>query len=197
VPPTSLSAAAGAAIGKVRPVEEGGSGETTAQPVVIGRAGLAPLGLTPDLADRRFDFQLGYVIEAVPKEFDAARYLKHGAYGAFTFYPWVGEGNWRGRVGLSPIAEVLVEPARDLVGGGGGVRAELDIVAHGEGSYAGIDDKGLGVIGGAYGEYGIGLNSSVLVRGVGSERYWVVTGGLTFRLPAIAGVLLVPLWALD
>jgi endonuclease/exonuclease/phosphatase family metal-dependent hydrolase len=123
VPPTSVSGSAGGAIGKIVPVEEGGSGQTEAEPVLLGRVGMAPLGLTPELSARRFDFQLGYVVEGLPKQ-ESARYTKHGAYGAFTFYPWVSEelsGGWRGRFGLSPVAEVLVEPETELVGGGGNI----------------------------------------------------------------------------
>lgn len=52
------------------------------------------------------------------------------------------------------------------------------------------------MLGGAYGEYGIGVHAGAGMRGVGTERYWIVTGGLTLRLPAIAGVLIVPLWEL-
>ncbi len=198
LPPTTASVEAGAAIGKVVPPEEGGSGQTEATFALQGRAAMAPLGLVPELGDRRFDFQLGYVIEGFPKD-EVERYVKHGGFVRGTFFPWVGEqgmSGFRARFGISPIAEVLYEPARDEVGGGGSIAAQLELMKHAEGGYAGFDGRGVGVLGGSYGEWGIGLGTTVGVRGVGTTRYWMATGGLTIRFPAVAGLLLIPVWEL-
>jgi len=53
-----------------------------------------------------------------------------------------------------------------------------------------------GLIGGALGEGGFGIDVGAGVRGIGEMRYWTAHLGLRMRLPAAGGLLFLPIWAL-
>lgn len=200
-PPTTVSLSPGIAAGKVQPATELAS-DTPDRPrgdmVLHGRAGVRPLGLLPSMAERRFGFMAGYVYELYPVAEQIVAHAKHGGFLAGTHYPWigpVGASGWRGRLGVNAMADALYDNANGDIGGGLVFAVELEAFRHAAGDFAGFGPDG-GVAGAAYGEVGASLIASGGVRGVGEGRYWLATLGVSFRLPAAAGVLLVPVWKL-
>jgi len=201
VPPTEVNVGVGQAMGTVVPSSRVANTDpslaSNSETIVRTRVGTRPLALPRSLSKRRFGFVAGYIFETMPRE-ELSSFTKHGGYVGPTFYPWsslrFGSG-WRARVGISTLGEVLYEIGDGDVGGGATTTANIELFRHSRGAFAGFDPTdGSGTIGGAYGEFSVGLELSGSYREIGGARYGTISGGLTLRFPAIAGVLLVPIW---
>jgi len=197
-PPLSVSGTVGGAFGQVVPPGSEVQADSP-QPVILTRVGLRPLGMIPDFETRRFGFVAGYEAELFPRELLYPDYTRHGGFLSVTHYPWISEpspGGWFTRIAINAGGDVLViEGDPDEVGGGMTFSADLELITYGRGGFAGFQG-GRGIAGGAFGEGGIGLQAAAGVRGIGNARYWIATAGVSFRLPATGGILLVPIWDL-
>jgi hypothetical protein len=158
-----------------------------------GQVGINPLQLSRNHLKRRFDIGVGYVGNT------GDNYYFNGGYVELTAFPWVG------KLGKGAIARASMsaEPTVFLdkqgrTGAGGGGKLGLEFAAFAEGPFDSFSHKS-GLVGGGYGEGGIG----VYLEGFGARvfddsavgggmTYFSIGGGLSFRLPASIGVL----WAI-
>ena len=201
VPPTEVNIGAGQAMGRVVPAARVADTDPTlasdSETFVLGRIGTRPLALARSMARRKVGFVAGYVFELLPNE-DLASFTKHGGYLGPTFYPWTSlrfGSDWRARVGISTLGELLYDEGNQDIGGGATATASIELFRHSSGAFAGFDPSdGSGTIGGAYGEFSVGLELSGSYREVGGARYGTIGGGLSLRFPAVAGLLLIPIW---
>ncbi len=191
VPPAEVSASVGARVAGAAPPPTNWAGVGTDADTVV-RAGLYPAGWNPDWMERPIDLGAGYVAE-----FGPSGAFTHGGYGEFRFHPWVqerydtnGPGAWR--VVLHLTGDVLYSPVVGTGGGGSvGVSFEGASFVDGDVSQANADG---GLIAVAYGEvsYAAGLDFSY--RYLPGYSWFGLQVRFRFRMPAAAGVLLVPIW---
>ena len=164
-------------------------------PYLSGRFGAYPLGLVRSLARRPADFALGYVVEGTVID-DSPWTLAQGPYVEVAYHPW--QRHWRS----GHFARLRLFATGDLLFGaqlddelGGGVTAGVGIewgqwVAD---PFAATSRQGKfsAVLGYAQGEGTVGAELIGGFRKIGDERWWLVSFGLSFRIPATLGVWLV------
>jgi hypothetical protein len=155
--------------------------------------GVNPLQLFPDYQERRFDFGVGYVGNT------GDNYYFNGAYLELTGFPWVEKL----ATGAVARASISAEPTifvdkYSRTGAGLGGKLGLEFAAFADGPIDSISPKA-GIIGGAFGEGGLGVYFEGFGARVfddpapgGGTTYFSIGGGLSFRLPAAAGLL----WAI-
>lgn len=173
-----------------------------AAPYLGGRFGVHPLGLVPSMAERPADFAVGYALEGTVVD-SMGTLLSHGPYVEGAYHIW--QTHWKdgrmARLAVFGAGELLLRPGSDEVGGGasGGIGIEYGkwlsdpFVSEGVNTKT---DKRTGkkrnrpttTIGVAVGEASVGAELRAGYRRLGDDRWWMVTFGLTFRLPASAGV---------
>jgi len=195
-PPMRATLTAGGAAGRPVPAAEPTRG--VVEPVLTGRFGIYPAQVIEPWRERRFDLGVGYVFELFP-DAELSNYTKHGAFIRGTWHPWQPTfepgGNARTRVGLHAIGELLFDERDGDMGAGAALAASFDLIVDGWGDFAAADSDGA-IIGSYGGEVGVGFEVSVGFRQIGGLRYFTTGIGITITLPASAGVVLVPLWAL-
>lgn len=195
-PPMTVTAAPGLALGQSLPAAAGSDADGT-KGVIAGRVALRPLSMIEGEQDRTFGASLGYLTEVPPDE-SMLGYTRHGAFVGLTHYPWTSDrsdGGWYTRLGINAMPELLVTEDEGKMGAGMTFSFDVETFSYADGSFSGADSDGA-VLGGALGEGGIGFSLGAGVRGIDRLRYWMLTAGLTLRLPAVAGILIVPAWEL-
>lgn len=193
VPPIEVSASLGARVAGAAPPPSNWAGIGTSSDTVI-RAGAYPGGWSPDWIERRFDLGTGYVAE-----FGPGGAFTHGGYGEFRFHPWLedradtsGPGVWR--VALHVTGDVLHSRTAGT-GGGGSFGVSFEGASFVDGSFASADIEG-GAFAVAYGELGYAAGLDFTYRFLPGYSWFGVQIRLRFRMPAAAGLVLVPLWDL-
>ncbi|MFH1811325.1 MAG: hypothetical protein ABIJ09_21475 [Pseudomonadota bacterium] len=160
------------------------------------RAAVNPLQALRSFRDRPYELGLGYLLR-YPDPF-SAQLPRHGAFVEFGYYPWIRRLDSDGlRLGVLASADLLL-PVADagLAGGGGGsLSLALDwttFLDDAEPVAEASEDGAL--FGWAWGEVGVGVVAGgswqVLERG----QVWSLSVGLQARIPAMAGVALIPLY---
>lgn len=197
-PPARISQSAGVAVGQIAPPRDATVADRRASPVLTTRLGVHPQQMFPSLFSRRFDLGAGYLFEVMPEP-GLAHYFRHGPYlelGANLWMAPISE-SWAVRTSTSVHADALF--ANDMgsefgIGVGGSISIELVSFAGfavAEAEVSEYDSHAL--LGAVSGEWGIGLTAGVDYRSVQGMNYGVFQLGLFVRLPAAAGILLVPL----
>ncbi len=168
-----------------------GGGSEAAGGVFAFRAGVAPAGLLEPLVGRPWDAELGYTLET------SREYVRQGGYLLGRFWPVRG-------LDAPQALRFGAQAGASLFAGGAGAQAGLvfEFASFVSGPHTSLDDADADHSDGAYvgahlGEAGIGVTVDGAWRQVGGLQEWLVLAGLTFRLPAAAGLLLVPLWGAD
>jgi hypothetical protein len=195
-PPMTVHASPAVAFGRVIP-ESAAPEPADAYVLVTGRAAVEPLGVVEGLEDRALDVSAGYVVELLPQE-QLLGYARHGAFLGLSAYPLRSlsdDDGWHARLAVTAMPELLVNGHDREVGGGMSFTVRAETFAYARGGIADASVDGA-LLGGALGEAGIGVEAGASVRGVGAERYWLLSLGVVFRLPAAGGVVAVPVWAL-
>lgn len=202
VPPVRVQGQGGLALGGVYPTP----GANVAQyRNVTGtsniRVGAFPLGLFENLIDRPFDLGAGFLHERLllsshsgqrDRELNGAfiegHYWLHSSVNRLSAF----------RYGVVVDVDYLREDSRHGIQEGVGVFTGLSCewVSNGTGIFMGAQGGGGnsegGIVGGfASGETGIGLVVGGAYRHIGAEPYWTVTAGLSLRLPAAAGLVVI------
>jgi hypothetical protein len=194
-PPAKVVIAGGASIGAID--DDDGTRRQFSRGTLQLRGGLHLLQLFPGAAERRFDVGFGYL-----GEFRLGEALplanKHGPQLELAYHPWIrverlDERRSRiARLAVVALPELLFarRDGETQVGGGGSIGVTLDWGRFSRGCWG----KASGGMGGsaaaggcAYGETSIGVGLSAGFRLLESERAFVVTGGVVFRLPASVG----------
>ena len=160
------------------------------------RIGVRPLQFLETQRDRMVDFGVGYSWQGAMD----SRHRRpgiHGLYGTFAYQPVrlpIGD-DWFFRLLVHGTAELAFHDGLGHldVGGGGTGGATFELVGWTDGPVEDEDpDDDATFIGVATGEGGVGLTFEVGYHAVGPQAFWSITGGLTFRLPAAAGIAI--LW---
>jgi hypothetical protein len=204
VPPLRVQGQAGMALGEIYQPEAAGGDAFS--PVVMSpnvRIGAFPLGLSEELIDREYDLGIGYLHERLllSQETGVSDRQIHGGFleGHYWFYTDTDESHAL-RIGLVIDLDYLQElnDRNHTVGHGFGVFTGIGVewVSAAEGLFMGADDGQSGgdafIMGGfAKGEVGIGFVAGTSYRQIGSDPYWTFTVGLSLRLPAAAGLIVV------
>ena len=204
VPPLKVQGQGGMAVGELYGSDDFQSDEFSS---VIGsptvRVGAFPMGFSDTLIDRNYDIGVGYVHERLllSETTGLADRRLHGGYleGNYWFYT-DSDDSTALRIGLVVNADYLqeVDPLNGRGGHGFGVFTGLGLewVGTAEGLFLAADDGNSGgepvIMGGvAKGETGIGLIAGTSYRQIGSDPYWTFTLGLSVRLPAAAGLIVI------
>lgn len=141
------------------------------------RVGAHPLGLVPSNTDRRFDFGVGYVLDAGPNGTVQGGYLSEEAF--VMRAPATGGT----RIGVELQERVVASSA----GTGAGAALRLDF---GYADFARAKHEEKKLYAGAYGEGAIGFFVEGDATFIEGARYATVLGGLTFTFP-VAGAIAV------
>jgi hypothetical protein len=177
------------------------------------RGAIAPLAMVPELWDRDFDFDLGYVVSA-----HESGSFHHGPSAALSYFavresldgrppcPVVPEGYVAGdcappgfhelfRLALRVEADVRFTDAEASPGVGGRLGLRLDFSWLPERAQpvftASSNGRGTSLFAGAvWGESGIAIDLLVGGGAIATQGYFELLLALTFRIPAIAGVTL-------
>lgn len=160
----------------------------------VGRVGLSPMSFWKEHTRRVIDPEIGVVFEGLlsPPKGDSPDV---GGYLGVAWRVWQDRGNSGAqRVFVRATGDLMARyPANDI-GGGGSVSVGWEYTDF---AAAAVADSSQGLpafFGYAYGEGGIGVELTGAGRNYGEVAVWQVTAGLTVRIPAVVGVLLVPLW---
>lgn len=202
-PPLRMTVTSGGGHGRAIDQGSGRLEDVGAATVTTFRIGVNPLQLSPEM-DKRFDVGAGYVadLESRPAPRPRMGYMQ-GAYLESTVWPLAVALGQDSVLRLGPRATVdllFADGGRDAgVGALAGVELELgtyctspvDSVSQNQPD---ADVKRTQIIGVAAGEAAIALSLQGGFRWVGPQRYWLALVGVSGRLPASAGLLL--LWLL-
>ncbi len=180
----------GAVIGPTTPVP----GNVSGPPAELNlEAGIAPLGVFPDLRERKWDPVVGGVL-SLPVLNDAPLW-RLGGYGQVRYRAWQYPVRGQRFLNAGPDAAIVISAPLETGGPlsvGLKLGGSFEYTGWGAGPSIGVGTDG-GFLGFAWGEWSIGLQSSVLVRttGNGLATGWML--GLVGNSPASAGIALVPL----
>jgi len=191
LPPLKLSGGIGGAAGNPLPDDDGNPlAEVT--PIAWGRVGVTPQAMWPEQHRRPVEVEAGYSFQIFTDRIRQNR-NRHGGYLGVNllFGDWWLGGNWRGRLTVRGYGELfaLQDHPGEAVGGGWAVGFEAA-------DWAGYTDEspdGLGLFGYAAGELAIGGELFGGVYVVDGQEYGTFGVAITGRLPALFGVLLIPL----
>jgi hypothetical protein len=160
--------------------------------MLSGQVSVNPLQLTPKYLERRFDFGVGYVGNT------GDNYYFHGGYVELTGFPWAEKLP----TGVVARASISAEPTifvdkYSRIGAGSGAKLGLEFAGFTKGPFEDSGQKGF--FGGwAYGEGGLGFYLEGFGARVfddsapgGGRTYFSIGGGLSVRLPASVGLLVV------
>ncbi len=188
-PPAEVSISHGFTQGPAPPPDTWGSIGSNRETDL--RAGIYPLGVVPDLLERRVDPGIGYVATWGPQGA-----FNQGVYAELRAHGWQQRSEGRRlpfvlRLAPGGTFEVLRNGSVGW-GFGASLGVSFEFAQWVDGSLADVGSSG-GVIGVGYGEVGFGGGLEASFRHV--PGYTWVGLGLRFRLrtPASAGVLLVPI----
>jgi hypothetical protein len=204
VPPLKVQGQGGMAVGELYGSEDFQVDEFSS---VIGapnvRIGAFPLGFSESMMERNFDVGVGYLHERLllSEKTGLNDRQFHGGYleGNYWFYT-DSDNSTALRIGLVLSADYLQEldPLNRTAGHGFGVFTGLGVewVGAAEGLFMAADggsSSGDAMIMGGFakGETGIGLVAGTSYRQIGSQPYWTFTVGLSLRLPAAAGLIVI------
>jgi hypothetical protein len=177
LPPSKVQIGAG-----TRSVARPGHDETDV-PLQV-RAGLSPLGLSPDMLDRRIDVGVGYLLETGKATRIQGGYLDAG--GVLGRWPLGDGGLFRAMTSVQ--LRLLAEQDGMQLGRGGAVQLGGELVTFKQGAFSSSSHRG-GAFGVDYGEGGFGLYLEAAYAQIGSTTIQSASLGLTIRLPGAAGVL--------
>jgi hypothetical protein len=148
------------------------------------RAGISPLGFSPDMMTRSVDLSAGYIYQ-----YGRTRTIEGG---------WLNGG---GRIAASRIGEqtvgrlsahgqirLLTANDSTVLGRGAAFRVMGEIVSFADGPFEANGHDG-GVFGYGYGEGGAGLYSEGAYADIGGTPIWTAEIGLVFRLPILGGIV--------
>jgi len=195
VPPARLSLGAGPATGVVPRAYD----ELLPEVVTSFRAGFHPWDLADRPSERAFDFGAGYAADWISGEAatgpDQAARREHvsaqgpyleGSYAPFR-YP-IGEGTAL-RLGARTDLDLLFLGTDARTGFGGSGVVEFEISHDVFGPFVSDDDDEPGVLAGVQrGRWALALFAGGSFRDFGGESYGGVTGGVSVRLPFLAGI---------
>ncbi len=195
-PPMRTSFLPGVMGGEVH-IKEGTESVEGATPYLAGRFAAHPLALVRSLAERSADFGVGYLIEGTVVSSEGYA-LAQGPYLEVAYHPW--QQHWKSghfaRAIVFVTGDLLFDTqVDDRIGGGmtGGVGIEWGQWV--SDPFVSQDDgpKLSAVLGYAHGEGTIGAQLVGGFRVIGDEEWWLVSFGLTFRVPATLGVWVIEL----
>jgi hypothetical protein len=204
LPPLKVQGQGGMAVGELYGSEDFQGDEFSS---VIGssnvRVGAFPLGFSESMLDRNYDIGVGFLHERLllSAETGQADRQFNGGFieGHYWFYTDSDDSHAL-RIGLVVDVDYLqeIDSLNQTVGHGFGVFTGIGVewVGLGETLFLGASDGNSGgdamIMGGvAKGEAGIGLVAGTSYRQIGSEPYWTFTVGLSLRLPAAAGLIVI------
>lgn len=205
VPPLKVQGQGGMAVGQLY-----GSDDFQAEDFssTVGtsnvRVGAFPLGFSESMMERNYDIGVGYLHERLllSESTGLTDRQFHGGYleGNYWFFTDSDDSN-AFRIGLVVNADYLqeVDPLNRTMGHGFGLFTGLGMewVGTAEGFFLGADDghasgsEPMIITGVGKGELGIGLVAGTSYRQIGTEPYWTFTVGLSLRLPAAAGLIVI------
>lgn len=194
-PPVRVSQAFGASVGRLVPRRLGGVVPSApVEAISTTRVGVHPMQLVPALHLRRFDLGVGYGYET-PLGEDARPLHRHVPYLEFTAFPHVAEVSdtvlFRAHATLLAELPVAAGQASSRLGWGGTFQAGIELAGFGAGAFASAsvdDDEPTLAVGGAFGEWSVGLAAFASYRAVDGASHSVFGATLTLRLPLCAGV---------
>lgn len=159
------------------------------------RAGVAPLQVFPAIQDRLYDVDLGYLLR-YPDSFGDQQ-ARHGLYAQVGLYPWVSP-LWEGRLRFGVLASTdMLFPTTSShsdIAGGASVSLSLDWAHFLNDLEPVAESSGDGAFfGWVWGEVGLGLVAGGSWQMSSQGQIWSLSLGLQTRIPAAAGIALVPL----
>jgi hypothetical protein len=155
-----------------------GTGQT-ADGIASFRAGLFPAQLFPSLQGRAIDVGAGYGYDA------GVGFETHTLFAEVDALRSLGVGQSRPVVGFGVAPRVVWDGMRDEVGYGLGARLSLDLLRTFASEYETYSSDGLSYAAGVYGQSSLGVYAEGTFTSLGPYTFGTLTGGLTFRLPAI------------
>ena len=179
-------------------VQIGGGGRYLKSDTVNGydaqaqlRAAVHPLGLFPSLLERRGDVAAGYLLDL------GQRAVVQGAFldGGYVILSLPSDEDDLLRLSVRAQARLLHSDLQKAWGPGAAAQLELEFVHFTDGNFETSSGDG-GAMGYAYGESGFGLYVEGAYLKTGPMQGWAISGGLTVRMPAAAGMGYVWAWAL-
>jgi hypothetical protein len=190
-PPMKLSLSSGSSIGSTASP----SGRTTFRRFALDfRGAVHPLQLLRNAPARRLDVGLGYFGNW---RFGSTRAFnnRHGPYLELIYHPWLlmrgkPERPTVTRLALALSPELVLAEGGDAGALGAGLRMGVGIewASFFHGPFSAVGGNGA-VVGGGYGELGVGFQLDGGFRRIASEQSWTVGGSLVLRLPAAVGLL--------
>ena len=162
-----------------------------------GRFGLHPLGAVRSLRERPADVGIGYLIETtVTPNIDGP--TAHGPYIEVAAHPWQARQPKPGRLSRLAVfatGDVLFATRHGgFLSGGGTLGVGFEWGKWVADPFVEVDEDSLdAVLGYAEGEASIGVQLATGFRMQQGLPWWLVTVGLTVRLPASAGVAVIQL----
>jgi hypothetical protein len=165
------------------------AGSTQANTPLFVTAGVFPLGFFSSLSERYFDFGVGGVYSL-----DAAAQRAGGEVEVDVVPYQLAFTSWRLRCTAGFQGRYLMDLSSGETGWGGAVRISWEWAKfEGPFDYSDHSRDSL-VVGVGQGEFGAGLYVEVSTLQLRGAPSYAVVGGVTFRLPALAGVAVVPIW---
>ena len=159
----------------------------------VGRVGLSPLSFWKEQTHRVIDPEIGAVFEGLlgaPKG-DAP---DAGGYIGVAWRMWQERSGSGGqRLYLRGTGDFMQRNPEGMLGGGGSLSIGYEYTGFFSGPLGDNMNSLPAFIGGGYGEGGIGVELAGAGRSYGDVAIWQVTAGLTVRIPAVAGLLLLPI----
>lgn len=167
------------------------SGQTRGR--AVGRLGLSPLSFTKDFTHRVVDPEIGMVFEGLldPPAEDVPDL---GGYIGVAWRVWQQRSGRGGqRLSLRGTGDLMSLRPGDVIGGGGSFAVGWEYTDFFSAAVADNASSLPAFMGYAYGEGGIGFELEGAGRSYGDIAVWQVTIGMTVRVPAFVGILLLPL----
>lgn len=191
VPPGKGSIGIAAAFGNPLP-DVDGTALSDAEGMVVGRIGIVPQSMWPEMNRRPVEIDAGYTFHVFLSE-NWQRRNRHGGFLGLSILAghfWLGE-NWRGRVVLRGAGEIYALQA--LPGEGGGASWGVGFEVAQFSSAEGESGDGIRFLGWAAGEWSIGAELDGGAYSVAGADYGYVAFAITVRWMGAFGLGLIPL----
>lgn len=162
----------------------------------IGRLGFSPLPLMKKQGRRIVDPEIGVLFEGAfePPPGDTSDI---GGYLGVGWRMWrsprIPKSTGMHAFYLRGTADLISRRPGVTIGGGGSLSLGWEFTGFAESAITDNNVRLPAFFGYAYGEGGIGVELAGAGRSFGDATAWQVTFGLTFRIPAVIGLMLLPL----